>query len=164
MIRPLRARHRTLMFALSFTLPLLFAAGLLARGGGAGALEPVAGSAPELTPSAGLGSACIEAEWRDDERWSGLAITTRVGRAAANPEQRVCELEAREPLAEPDLLLYWSVEASLDQLSADAYLLGAWDASRRCFALPAGFATAPGHLTLFSLGHGRVVGTASLER
>jgi len=158
MIRPLRARHRAIVFALAAGLPLLFWSALLARDA---ELE-----ARGLAPDASTSGACIEVQWQDEHRWPGLAITTRVGRSTSDAQQAVCELEAREPLAHPDLLLYWSPTATLPAaaaLPADAFLLGAWAHARRCFELPAGFAEQPGHLTLFSLGHSKVLASASLE-
>jgi hypothetical protein len=61
----------------------------------------------------------------------------------------------------------WSPSAPSGSLPEDAYLLGAWAAARGCFALPPAFGEeageGAGHLTLFSLGHGAVVASASLE-
>ena len=153
MILPLRARHRAIFIALAVGLPILFWSALLAR-------HPALLSR-ELGPEAvGL---CLDAEWQDDERWGELAITTRLGRSTSDAQQAACELESREPLKQPDLLVYWSPGAPAGVLPDDAFLLGAWGDSRRCFVLPAAFVDGPGHLTLFSLGHGEIFASASLE-
>lgn len=156
MIRPLRARHRAIFFVLAVGLPILFWSALLARDSEVEALT----LAPELSES----GPCLTVEWEDEQRWPGLAITTRVGHSVSAGQQAACELEAREPLKQPDLLLYWSPSAPSGSLPEDAYLLGAWAAARGCFLLPSAYGEQAGHLTLFSLGHGAVVASASLER
>ena len=156
MIRPLRSRHRVMVFSLAVCLPILFWAGLLARGSGAGAVR--------LDPALGGAAACLAVSWEDPDRWPGLAITTRVGRQVGDLEGPGCELEPRRSLEHPDVLLYWSAVPPAGALSEDAFLLGGWGDARRCFPLPAEFETTPGHLTLFSLAHGQILASASLER
>ena len=70
----------------------------------------------------------------------------------------VLELDPAEPVARPDVLLYWSVEPVGERPGDDALLLGAFGGERRQgFVLPEEAVRRDGHLTLLSLGHGEVV-------
>lgn len=149
MIRELRARHRWMAPA----------AGLVALGGLATALavRPSPATMPAL-PAALLpeappadGPALLEG----DALWQGASVRTAVFPAQV-------ALSVLDPLRRPDPLLYWAERAPArgEPLPGDAVFLGAVrDAADQRFTLP----RSGGALVLFSLGHGEVFATLSLE-
>ncbi len=153
MIRPLRKRHARVMRVLAVVLPVGFVAALLARE------EPqVSGRLPDEGP-------ILEAPMRTEQRvFAGLDILTRVGRTEG---RTVVELEPREELRVPDLIVYWTstvapTDAGDDALPSDAHLLGALGEHARRFALPRN--ASGGSLVLYDMGNSEVVAMAPLPR
>lgn len=157
MIAPLRRRHRWVIPVLAVVVPVLYVVALAAR--------PDHPAAPPLPaeldrPMPGQ----VESEEAD---LFEHPITTRIrtGRDAVADAAWWVELSPREPLAKPEVLVYWSAAPSGGgQLPADAYLLGALAGTRaRAYALPVEALGRPGRLWLYSLGHQEVVGSAELQ-
>lgn len=147
MIAPLRRRHRwTALLLLVFFLPALLVLVLSLR-----TRPAMAGPLPEVLaaePAAG------EATFEDPDLLRSVGV--RVLRGV------VLELVPSEPLAQPDVLVYWSAEAPAETVPSGAFLLGSMGDRRRRFLLPAEAGGTAGHVTLFSLGHGEVLATGAL--
>lgn len=154
MIAPLRRRHRWLTAALLVAVPVLYVAALAVRPG-----EPVMAGLPEVLAAGPPAGAEVVEEL--GEPFTDPPIAVRVRRGAA---RWWVELEPREPVARPEILVYWTPAGSAaGQLSPDAFLLGALaDARARAFALPPAALGRAGRLVLYSLGHQEVVDAAEL--
>ena len=147
MIRPLRNLHRRAFLLIAAAVPALLIAGLLGR-------APQANVVPdEPTTPATL-------EFESEILWRSEDITTRIFSTSDPKRQFFVELEARSPLANPDLLLYWSAQASQGTLPNSAMLLGPYSGGAKRFTLPAGEAPRTGMLILYDLARRAVVATA----
>ena len=153
MIRPLRRRHLETVAGLAILVPALYLAAIQARPP-ATMSEPFD---PELAP-AGLDS---DAEGASTQEWSALPIRSRLLAAGGD---RWIEVAATDELPHPDVLVYWSaVEPASDAPLTDARLLGALAGDqRRSYLLPREAGAGVGHLILYCLGHGELLGSHSL--
>ena len=147
MIAPLRRRHRQWMTGLALLVPAVCALALWSRppapAGAGGETSPVATSASSSA--------------RAIESLPGFRTAVREGGEAAQ-----LEVEALEPLRQPDLLLYFSATPPSEALPGDAHLLGSV-AYRQTRSYPLPATAAPGgHLVLYSLAHQAVVATGAL--
>ena len=152
MIAPLRRRHRRLIAVLAVVVPVLFVVALTGR-----PTAPVtADLAAEIAaPPAGR----VESEQGD---LFDYPITTRV---RSSESGWWVELEPREAIVKPEVLVYWTPESSAarDRLPSDAFLLGALAGTRpRAFEVPSRALGQAGRLWLYSLGHQEVVDSAAL--
>ncbi len=164
MIQEARKRHRWLLLLWTVPLWLLleFGPDLVVQG-----IRQVNWEGPaetiELSPEQ-------EARilWMTDEDpvdWSGELV---FGDAVANAQlrsvdrgQRVLRLQLQESARRPDLLLYWSEDPADSSLPTDAWLLGSVaDTQEGHYRLPR--EARDGHLTLYSLGHQEIVGSATM--
>ena len=154
MIAPLRRRHRRMTAALALAVPALYVLALSGR-----PPEPVA----ETLPSALAGDPPPgEVVNEYGALFIGQAVAVRL-RGGGSPWW--IELEPREPVTRPEVLVYWTPEtpAVADRLPADAFLLGALAGRRTlAFALPEDALGRAGQLVLYSLGHQEVVASAPL--
>ncbi|MCB9758591.1 MAG: hypothetical protein H6739_02000 [Alphaproteobacteria bacterium] len=151
----LRRRHQRALFALTAVLPVGAMLGLNLR-----APEPVMDSLPAALSRqpAGDGPALRQAA----DLWEGATWTTTV---TSNGGPLVVTLTGREPLRQPEPLLYWSAERPElgGALPRDAWLLGAVpDDPTLRFALPARVPAPQGWLLVYALGHSEVVARAPL--
>jgi len=151
MIQPLRTIHRRAFVALAFALPAVLVAGLGARH----SLPHASMQAVQLPASARLvkGSGSL---------WRQHAIRSEFYAAPDQPQQIYVVLQPEHDLNEPDLLVYWTIDAPQENsLPARAQLLGAF-APGKAFALPGG--VLQGTLVLFSLAHQMVFDTSAVEK
>lgn len=144
---PLRRRHQLAFAVLAVLLPAGFVLALLGRSGDAYSADlpadpRAAGTLEPLVPGAGR---TLELRG-EDAAWIARVDADRVA------------LSQARGVARPDLHAYWSGQLVVDELPADARLLGAVSRAERTFALPA----MQGTLVLFSLAHGEVVAHGSL--
>lgn len=171
MNRRLRNRHRWVMLVLGAVLPLGLSAALVLR-------EPMPTSDPKHWASAeGLGMSSM-AELAPDvlvldasARWSDARIQCHVWTPAEGGAVRI-ELQALEDLALPDVLLYWgsgqskSAGADLDWLGNEVLMGPFFGDAPLQYVLPSDASEGEaikGRLFLFSLAHGDVIASASLE-
>lgn len=134
-------------FVIATAVPTLLIAALLGR-------APRPNAAPDAP---GLAATL---DFESDTLWRSEDITTRIFSAADAKRQFFVELEARSLLANPDLLLYWSAEASQETLPSSALLLGPYSGGAKRFTLPAGEDPRTGMLILYSLARRAVLATA----
>lgn len=147
MIAPLRRRHRwTSLLLLVLFLPALLVLVLSSR--------PRAATASALPEALTAEPAAGEATFEDSHLLGSVGV--RVLRGG------VLELVPAAPLAQPDVLVYWSAEAPAKTVPAGAFLLGTLGNRPRRFPLPAEAGGTAGHVVLFSLGHGEVLATGAL--
>jgi len=152
MIQPLRNAHSRVFVALALLLPAIIVLGLASRQAPPGA----ATMRTDVPASATL-------VMNSPAVWRAHAMRTRFYRDAGRLPELYVEITPAEPLAEPDLLLYWSAgEAVETSLPADARLVGPFTSSQ-AMALP-GEAGGGGTLLLFSLAKQSVVDSAGLEK
>ncbi len=152
MIAPLRRRHRWLTTVLAVVVLALYVAALAGR-----PAPPIVETLPAELMTSGTGEVVDEL----GELFTH-PITTRIRSEGA---QWQVELEPREPLARPEVLVYWAPddEATSSGLPSDAFLLGALAGTReRALTLPGPVLGRPGRLLLYSLGHQEIVDSASM--
>ncbi len=152
MIAPLRRRHRLMATTLLVAVPVLYVLALLAR-----PAEPVMETLP-----AGFANAVGEGQvlFAEDDLFVEHRIAVRLRSDSRGP---VLELEPMEPLALPDVLVYWSPSRQASPgLPGDAYLVGALAAGASFSELPPAAARGGGRVVLYSLGHKQVVAAAEL--
>ncbi len=154
MIAPLRRRHRWTTAVLALAVPVLYVVALSGR-----VPEPVA----EALPSALAGdSPAGEVVNEYGALFTGQAIAVRLRGGGSS---WWIELEPREPVTRPEVLVYWTPQttAAADRLPPDAFLLGALAGRRpQAFAVPSAALGGAGRLVLYSLGHQEVVASAPL--
>ena len=158
MIRPLRTRHRLWVTALAVALPLLFAAGLLARKPPA-VMERLPA---ELQPQTDAFPVVLE-EYAD--LWSTVDIHTRLLGDRQPPTRLAIALSSTAMANAPDALVYWTIDpAPTGETPLDgAYLIGSlFGNSSPYLALPDTALHVDGHLILYSLAHQETLATASL--
>jgi len=152
MIRPLRQRHRVILFGLSAFLPALFVMGIVSR-------KPVP-VLPSL-PSA-LARQVVpvrESLWVREDLWEKGPMRTRL-LTEPNHSSLAVEIVAREPIVRPDMLVYWVPGAAAlgDSLPNDAVFLGAWmQPPASALALPVAAKASQGKLILYSLADHEIV-------
>jgi hypothetical protein len=154
MIRPLRQRHRHMIFALGIFLPVAFIAGLAARKS-----VPVEASLP---PSLIGDSPRFEhVVWDRADLWPTNSIRTRL---LSGKDRFAVELSIGNPIVKPDLLVYWSAGAMKEtsMLPDNAALLGAFvQTTPVALLLPESVSkTTNGEFLLYSLADHEVVGTS----
>ena len=152
MIRPLRQRHRVMIFALSVVVPATFAVGIATRK-----------AVPALSVTAPGFSAVAHGHkelWSRDGLWEKKAIRTRILNLGAGNGQLGVELIAQDQIARADVLVYWlpGQRKIEDALPDDAILLGSFDPSIPMpLPLPQPAANNAGRLLLYSLGDHEIV-------
>ncbi len=152
MIAPLRRRHRWLIATLTVVVPVLFVVALTGRPAG-----PAIGTLPAELAETARGR--VESE--HDDLFAHPIIT----RIRATDAEWLVELQPREPLAKPELLVYWTAEATSgdERLPAGAYLIGSLAGTRsRVYTMPEQTLGQAGRLLLYSLGHQEVVDAGDL--
>ena len=132
MIRPLRQRHRLMVFAATAVVPLAFAWGLATR------KEVPASSAAE--PARPAATEVQSELWRKDGLWGKHTLQTRLLRMGSGAGQVAIELVSPSQIIRPDVLVYWVPgTGNLDERPPqDAFLLGSFEsANPRPLLLPA---------------------------
>jgi len=154
----LRRRHRWLIAGLAAALPVAVVASLASRRPGI-----VAGELPRDV-MAGAGHSWHPLSDRE-VLMDGVIVQTRLLSDRLEPGRLAVELTPARDLREPDPLIYWSPDpvGPGGPLPATAFLLGSLAGTHsHLFALPTEAADRDGILVLYSLGHQRIGGTASL--
>ena len=143
MIQPLRTYHRWTVELMGIFLPVIFLAGLAARPSATKANQPEA--------------AITHTIYKSKAAWKVHEITTTVSSGGE------LQLVPASELKYPDLLLYWSPDASrsFNTIGANAKLLGAFDPSRR-YRLPEDWRR--GSLLLYSLAQQKMVDVATFDK
>lgn len=149
MIAPLRRRHRWMIGTLLLTVPVLLVVALRAR-----APRYYVESLPgEMVDEGFEGGRVFDV-------FGELGVRVRGIEAAGGA---LLELAPAAPLAQPDVLVYWSPEDSGSGAGlAEAILLGALGDRTRSYFLPPEGATVDGRLVLYSLAHQEVVASGPL--
>ena len=154
MIRALRVRHRAVATILALALPLGLALALGARRDAPKLERLPSGEPSDPSPSTPIKQRTLRVgefdldvrTWPDD-------------RLAAF----VLELTPRVDPQRPDVLVYWSESAPQQGLDASCVHLGALAGTQpRRFALPP--QAIGGYLSLYSLAHRELLGSAEFER
>jgi hypothetical protein len=152
MIQPLRTLHRRAFVTLTLVLPVVIVVGLASRY----PRQPLDTSAVQSPGSARLLA-------KSDDLWARHAMRTDLYSNSNRLGSINIVISPSEDLDQPDLLLYWSVDApSGSSLPANARLVGSFKA-RKSFALPPDVDRS-GYLVLFSLARQSVFDTAKLEK
>ena len=151
MIRPLRQRHRVMMFALTVIIPAGFAVGIATRREVPTSRVAASGHFAEARSQSEL--------WSRDDLWEKKAIHTRL--LSVGPGQQLAvELASADRIVRPDVLLYWfpGERKIQDSLPDDAFLLGSFDASNPIpLTLPAEAGKQTGVLALYSLADHEII-------
>lgn len=155
MTQPLRRLHRGMASAMALAIPVVIAAGIMAR-------QPAPGRASvpsELdTPNDG-----IRTLFAADDLWRRTRIATRIFILPGDPDQRWVELEPLEDFAQPDLLLYWATARPRERLAPESRLLGALRGrGPRRFSVPDTVNLREGYLILYDLPHAEIFGIAEV--
>ncbi|MEM7350286.1 MAG: hypothetical protein AAF657_05740 [Acidobacteriota bacterium] len=153
MIAPLRRRHRWMTMLLAVVLPVLYIVALAGR-----QAEPIMAAVPSVLAVGTVAGGEATAEGLAIE---GLPVTARV---VLSGSSWTLELTPSEPLARPEVLVYWSDTAGpAERLPDGAYLLGAFGGVRaQAYAVSEAVMGRPGSLVLYSLGHQEVLGSVAL--
>src|SRR5262249_20248837 len=148
MITSLRNRHRVIITALAFLVPIVFVSGLMIR-----KPPPLSDRLPITHADLASGQASVLFE--DKNLWKGLAITTRVVAVDRNRSNCFLELQGTRNLAEPDVSVYWSETQPLaERLPESAVLLGKLSGmENERLSLPERASAIIGYLTIYSLAH-----------
>ncbi|MEK7729639.1 MAG: hypothetical protein AAB354_14630 [candidate division KSB1 bacterium] len=155
MIRPLRQRHRFIVFALALFLPLAFVLALSAR-----KTPPRMRELPRALSNEA--SSFPRVLWMNENLWPDRNLTTRVCGDSIPPSRLALELHPREDFNAPDILVYWSPQNSGEDLN-DAYLLGTLAGKhKRSWPLPEAALQTEGQIVLYSLGHQQILERAVL--
>jgi hypothetical protein len=152
MIRPLRQRHRVMVFVLSIVVPAAFTVGITTRK----TVPAVSVAAPGLSAEIPR----LSELWSRDDLWKKKAIHTRLLNGGAGGAQLAVELIWSDQIVRPDVIVYWlRGERKIDDSPPDdAMLLGSFDPSTPMpLTLPAEAANNPGMLLLYSLGDHEIV-------
>lgn len=155
MIQPLRRLHRGMASAMALAIPVVIAAGIMAR-------QPAPG--PASVPSElDIPNDGIRTLFAADDLWRRTRIATRILILPGDPDQRWVELEPLEEFSQPDLLLYWSVARPRELLSPESRLLGALRGrGRQRFSVPDAVNLREGYLILYDLAHAEIFGIAEV--
>ena len=152
MIRPLRQRHRVMIFALSVVVPAAFALGIATRK-----------AVPDLTVASPSLSAEIPHQqelWSRDDLWEKKSIRTRILNHGAGIGQFAVELTSKDQIVRADVLVYWlpGQRKIEDVPPDDAILLGSFNPSTPIpLTLPQQAGNNAGRLLLYSLGDHEIV-------
>jgi hypothetical protein len=152
MIRPLRQRHRVMIFTLSVIVPAAFAVGIATRKAVPALSAAAPGFSREIPRHKEL--------WSRDDLWEKRAIRTRLLSDATGSGQLAVELISNDQIVRPDVIVYWSRgERKIEDSPPDAaILLGSFDQSTPMpLTLPQEAANNPGMLLLYSLGDHEIV-------
>ncbi len=152
MILALRKLHRRAFAGSAVVVPALVVTALAGR-------APQPGTSPLPNDSAAVESRS-SVVLESPELWRSVAIVTRV--LASEGGRYEVELSAVEISGQPDLLLYWSDEASVGVLPESSHLLGPCSGGTRRFAMPSGIDPRDGMFILYSLAHRSVFATAEV--
>lgn len=157
MIRPLRRRHRVMIFALSVVVPAAFAVGIATRKALPALSMPAPGFSGEVPPHQEI--------WGRDDLWGKKAIRTRLLNNGAGADQLAVELIAKDKIVRPDVIVYWSrgERQIADSPPDNAILLGSFDPSTPTpLRLPPEAASNRGRLLLYSLGDHEMLAVSKL--
>lgn len=157
MIYPLRRRHRTLIFALSILVPVLFVISLLARQ-----------APPEPNTEIPLSVESMDSGF--------IASSGEPGTFTAQPsmhyrvlnhqsgQRTAIELSTSEHIRLPELLVYWSPTLNAESLPSDHSLLGSWPVTfTRVFELPERAQGTSGAIILYSLSQQSIVASTPIN-
>ena len=151
MTRPLRQGHRHLAFGLAVLVPIVFAAGVIAR-----KPVPVSDSLPAalIHPSPTF----TATEWNRSDLFGKTHINIQLHRENAGLRRLAVEFSRDKNFAKPDLIVYWFAgDAPItDSVPDTAQLLGGF-APAEALLLPEDAATRGGRLILYSLADQDVV-------
>ncbi len=161
MIAPLRRRHRLMTASLAVVVPVLYVVALTARPEETTAVLPLAlseGSTADSGKAGGANPGDL------DNDFGELFTDPRVVvRSRSDGTTWWLELEPRQPITRPEVLVYWSRSAATGRLPEDAYLIGSLAGDRaRAFELPQEALGRAGTLVLYSLGHQEIVASTRL--
>src|SRR5437879_2416273 len=98
MIRPLRQRHRVMVFALSIVVPAAFAVGIATRRAVPAQSVAARGLSSEIPRHNEL--------WSRDNLWEKRALRTRLLNDGAGAGQLAVELIAKDQFVRPDVIVY----------------------------------------------------------
>ena len=156
MIRPLRERHRRFTLVLALLLPPLMAIAWIAR--------PAAPPMDPLPPGLAGATSAPDPGFRGRELLPGVLIRTRT-ESGGGGMRTILDIQAREDLRQPDLLVYWSTSPAREGgVPEDAFLIGKLGGvGLRSYALPRGAPEKGGVVILYSLANGSRIASASLE-
>ena len=148
MIRSLRQRHRRTVFVLSVVIPAVFTLGIATRR-----------EIPSLPSNSSDRSRISQYEevWKRDNLWAKTQIETCLMKG---PSQFAVTLQPRNPITEPDILIYWvPEEVAIDDAPPEsAFLIGSFDPSVATpLALPKQAAGKSGRLLMYSLANQEIV-------
>ena len=152
MIRPLRQRHRVMVWTLTVLLPVTFAVGLIARR----PVPVVASVSKELTGPVVTPGQVI---WTSADLWPGQSIVTTLHRSAIKAV--TVEFMFRD-LMKPDVLVYWAAgqETTAKGLPENVRLLGALQ-NQVPLPFPVDEHGVTGRFVLYSLADHEVVATSN---
>ncbi len=146
-IQPLRSLHRNTFLVLAVSLPLLVISGLLARH---------SWPTSESNEQASLPGNFVSEQTVDVD---GRKVAVDVYSDAANPG--AFRFVTTEPLAAPDVLVYWSEVGSSSSLPGDALLVGPFGTHTR-YRPPVHNPT-HGYLILYSVARQQLLAAFSVE-
>jgi hypothetical protein len=153
-----RNRHRIIVTALAFFVPIVFVSGLIIR-------KPIPPSDRLPIIQKDLATEQASVFYEDKNLWKGQGITARVVAIERDRSNLFLELQGTRNLAEPDVLVYWSESQPLpERLAENAILLGKLSGAQvERLPLPERASAVRGYLTIYSLAHGKIVATAELS-
>jgi len=158
MILSLRRRHRVMMLSLAIILPIAFVIGIVVR-------QPIPAMQDLPVSSTPLSSEDWQLCFEKDDLWADLLITTRLYANRQSNTQLAMELQPRENLKTPDVLVYChsAFSTSSDQLPESAQLLGTLSGTEnRWFILPAAASEYEMSIILYSLAHQKMIAETKL--
>jgi hypothetical protein len=156
-IRPLRKRHRAMIFALSVFVPATFAVGIATRK----AVPTLSVAAPSLSAEV----LHQEELWSRDDLWEKKAIRTRILNHGTGIGQLAVELTSKDQIVRADVLVYWlpGRRKIMNVLPDDAILLGSFEPSTPIpLTLPQQAGNNAGTLLLYSLGDHEIVAVSKV--
>ena len=151
MILPLRQRHRRIVIVLGVFLPVVFAAGIVAR-------KPVPTSAV-LPASLTIAPQPFESvEWVRPDLFAKASIQVRLTREQKGAGRFAVDFAVSEDFVKPDLIVYWVVGNPhvTDTLPDQALLLGVFNPTAPLL-IPTEVESGEGVLVLYSLADQEVI-------
>src|SRR5271157_1360687 len=100
MIRPLRQRHRVMIFALSVIVPAAFAVGIATRKAVPALSAAAPGFSQEILYHKEL--------WSRNDLWENRPIRTRLLSDGTGSGRLAVELISNDEIVRPDVIVYWS--------------------------------------------------------
>ena len=151
MIRPLRQRHRRMVFVLGVLLPVAFAVGIVAR-------KPVPGMTSMPKELVASPQSFAVTEWERADLFTKTPIQVRLLRESADEGRFAVEFSAAKDFVKPDLIVYWVAGNPnlTDKLPENARLLGTFNSSV-ALSLSPDAAQGSGVLVLYSLADQEIV-------